>query len=221
MFNRVTEPYWVDRPLIIVGGGPSLRGYDCSDLRDRGRVVLLNDAVMFCEGDVLFSMDANWIKRSTGMINDFTGEEVWLTVSDRQIHEVYARPVSHLKKMSSRVNTLSTSTDQIYCGGNAGFGVLNLALLKGARVIYLLGYDMNRGPHEQWHTSEALLDLPKRKSYQSYYARWGQRIGEVSSLFREKGIRIINCNPASAVTCFEFSSYEEFGLKQLVETSVD
>jgi len=221
MFDRVNSPYWTDLPLIIVGGGPSLRNYDIKDLRSRGRVVLLNDAAMFCKGDVLFSMDANWIKRSTDMINSFEGEEVWLVVSDHQQQQAYVRPVRHLKKMSSKVTTLSRTTDQIYCAGNAGFAVLNLALLKGARLIYLLGYDMGKGVHEQWHKSEEALSLPKRVRNPQYYARWAQRIEEISQVLREKGIRVINCNPASSLKCFEFSSYETFGLTQLVETSTD
>ena len=215
MFDRVRTPYWDDRPLIVVGGGPSLRDYDVSDLCDRGRVVLLNDAVMFCKGDVLFSMDSNWIIRSTFMINTFEGEEVWLVVTKHHKQREYQTkvPVRYLKKMSSRVTILSTTPDQIYCAGNAGFAILNLALLKGAREVYLLGYDMNRGIHEQWHDSEEMLGLPKRAKNLAYYARWAQRIDEVSRTFREEGVRIINCNPNSSLTCFEFNSYEEFGLK--------
>jgi len=223
MYNRVAAPYWNDRPLIIVAGGPSLRSYDISDLRGHGRVVLLNDATMFCRGDVLFSMDSNWIMRSGFLIETFKGEEIWLTVGEHHAQQVYqtAVPVRHLKKMSSTITTLSRLDDQIYCSGNAGFAVLNLALLKRAEEVYLLGYDLSRGVHEQWHEAEKMLGLPKRVRNPLYYARWAQRIAEVSSVFEERGIRIINCNPGSALKCFEFSSYEEFGLTQLVETSTN
>jgi len=223
MFEPVKDPYWDDRPLVIVAGGPSLRNYDLSDLRNRGRVVLLNDAVMFCKGHVLFSMDANWIMRSAFLIDTFVGEEVWLAVSEHHMEQEYQTetPVRYLKKMSSTVTTLSKTSDQIYCSGNAGFAVLNLALLKRARKIYLLGYDLGRGVHEQWHDAEEMLGLPKRIRNPLYYSRWAQRIAEVSSVFVEQGIRIINCNPGSSLKCFEFSSYEDFGLSQLVETSTN
>jgi len=223
MFDRVKRPYWNDRPLIIVGGGPSLRNYDISDLRARGRVVLLNDAVRFCKGDVLFSMDFNWINRSTSLIENFEGEEIWLIVGTHHMQQEYhgTVPVRHLKKMSSKVTTLSRILDQVYCAGNAGFAVLNLALLKGAQLVYLLGYDLGRGVHEQWHDAEEVLGLPKRVRNPLYYSRWAQRIAEVSPVFEEQGIRIINCNPSSSLKCFEFSSYEEFGLSQLVETSTN
>jgi len=220
-FTSVQAPWWDDRPLIVVGGGPSLEPYDCSDLREHGRVVIMNDAVNYCKADVLMSIDANWMRRSQSLVQEFEGEEVWLIAS------VYVKPynvktiatVNYLKR--GEKGTLGETKKAIYCAGHSGYAILNLAYLKKAKEIYLLGYDMNEGPHDQWHDYEEEINLPRRAFNPNYYRDWPREFDELAPTLVGAGMDVINCNPGSSVKCFRFSTYEEFGLRQLVATSTE
>jgi len=219
-FTTVQSPWWDDRPLIVIGGGPSLEPYNCTDLRDLGRVLLLNDVTNFCKGDVLMSMDANWMRRSQHLVEEFEGDEVWL-IASRFVKPIVTPTKAVLNYLRRGKKEKLIWGDRIYAAGNVGYAALNLAYLKKAKQIYLLGYDMNEGPHNQWHDHEAAIGLEPRPHYLNYYKDWPRSFDELAPTLVEAGIDVVNCNPGSSVRCFRFSTYEEFGLSQLVETSTN
>ena len=213
MFTTVQPPYWSDKPCIVIAGGPSLRKYDIRDLRSKGRVILLNDAIRYCKGDALFSMDSNWIRRSASLAAEFEGEGIWIATTE------YIKP--YVGEFKSQIHYLRKSSEfglnadlgKINTRGNSGYGVLGLLFHKRAKLVYLLGYDMKVGPHEQWHSAEKELELPKRASIQYYYRGWPKEFELASTQLEEAGVKVVNLNPDSAVTCFDYGTYEGFGLK--------
>jgi len=217
-YSTVQEPWWDDRPLVVIGGGPSLKRYDIRDLRQHGRVVALNDAMVYCKADIVYSIDANWQRRSQQMVSEFEGEEVWLAASKwiKPYSAPLATPVKYIERVG--VGTFSLNPDHVHTQGNSGYSILNLAYLKRAKEVYLLGYDMNEGSHSQWHEREEELGLKKRAMNPRYYQAWPSDFQVIAPILEGAGMRVVNCNPDSAVKCFEFSSYEDFGLK-LASTS--
>lgn len=217
MFTSIGQPFWDDKPCLIVGGGPSLKEWDIRDLRAFGRVVALNDTMRYIQCDVVFSMDTNWIKRSESLVAGFEGEEVWIATHKyvKPYTVSMKTPVRYVEKCNEK--GLSRRRDSVNTQGTSGYGVMSLAFWKRAKLIYLLGYDMKKGFHQQWHDSEKILGLPRRRDNQHYYNQWGGRFSRMVRVLKEAGVRVVNLNPDSAVTCFEFSSYEEFGLRKLKE----
>ena len=81
-----------------------------------------------------------------------------------------------------------------YVSVNSGVLGLEVARLKGASRILLLGFDMHGthffGPYTNGlsNTSEA-----KRRMHLAQYARWAKR---------NRDIEVFNCTPGSALQCF-------------------
>jgi hypothetical protein len=55
---------WEGEPCFIIGGGPSLKGFDFNRLRGQGRVIAINRALEYAPwADVVFFMDWKLYKR--------------------------------------------------------------------------------------------------------------------------------------------------------------
>ena len=92
---------------------------------------------------------------------------------------------------------LSESPEVIHYGSNSGFQALNLAYLLGANKIILLGYDMKIAKSGKAHW---FGDHPDK--VRSNYPSWWSRFSVVADQLKGK-VQIINCNPDSALQCFE------------------
>lgn len=184
-YGNVSAPWW-DR-VWIVAGGPSARGFDFSRLRGE-TVLAVNDAVdHFLPPGVpaaVFSLDNNWIRRRRVFLAGFPGEkylalplETWPDCADIP-GAVYLR--------WEHADGLSDDPGAINTGGNSGYGALNLAYLKHAREIHLIGYDMDPGDFDQ-------------------YYHWALAFPRALPQLQGRGARVVNHNPQSFITCFEFA----------------
>lgn len=212
----ISEPWWDDRPTLLIGGGPSLRGLDLSKIKEHGRVVLINDAARFIQGDVLFTADSRWIQSRKELMGDWPGwigwkgEEIIFTVS--RFHRLQnlktASRITYLERAYPANFSLSTKLDQLTVGGNSGFAALNLAFLKRSKTVYLLGFDLAPGPHANWH--DGYKDQ-NRLSNHGYYKGWNLSFTKVASQLKGR-VQVINLNQDSAVRCFEMGRYADLGL---------
>lgn len=206
-FGRVHLPWWNDRPLWIVGGGPSLRGRNLSRLRERGRVLGVNRAADMIPCDATFSIDRYFIKERAASLGRWAaaGQEVYLAVAEDWF--THTRPIPgviYLRRVRGR--SVREDPTEIANSLNSGYGALCLALKKKAREIYLLGFDLHdSGGH--WHDGYSW----ENGSSRIYFGRWADRFEEIASSLPE-GIRVYNCNPRSRVRAFPCIPYEEVGL---------
>jgi len=215
-FGTISEPWWDDRPVWIIGGGPSLAGYDLTDLRARGRVVGTNRAAELVPCDATFTLDQTFIKnRADELARWALDQEVFAAMDvgwfDPDGNESIPG-VTYLR----RIHGTGVGTDPgiIVNGLNSGYGALCLAILKRARDIFLLGYDLRENAH--WHDG---YPWQKRGGGMSiYYDRWAARFADIRRDL-PGGVTVWNCNPSSAVTAFPFLSYEDIGLPRLQEAA--
>ena len=146
-YGAVSSPWWTDKPVAIVGGGPSLAGFDFRRLRPRYRVLAVNESLVSLpfRPDAVFSLDNNWARHRCAEMSRFRGEK-FLAVQD-----FYWPYVDQSATMLRRLRRPRLSIDQgsIHICGTSGYGALNLAYLKRASEILLLGFDMAGSGH--WH----------------------------------------------------------------------
>lgn len=214
--DPIGEPWWDDRPAILLGGGDSLRGYDLSNLREKGRVILINDAVKFTTGDVLFSADSNWIAtRRDGHegwpgYRTWEGEEIILA-----LNRILERPTGENRTRTTYPERvyhagMSHNPSQVAAGGNSGFCCLNATVLKKAKLVYLLGFDMAPGSHRHWHNGYL---GQKRSPNKHYYSGWAKNFDNVARWLNER-TKVINLSHESTITAFEKGRYEDLGLRK-------
>jgi hypothetical protein len=207
-FGVVDEPWWDDRPVFIVGGGPSLIGRDLSRLRQRGWVLGVNRAADLVPVDATFSLDAVFIRRRADDLAKWAETQQVYLGMPASYPGPFIPGAIYLDRI--RGAGLSRNPGRVINGLNSGYSALNVAALKRAREIFLLGYDMVPTPRDglsHWHGGYPWQE----RSSETYYRRWADLFkGAAAEL--PAGVKVWNCNPASSVRAFPFSSYEAIGL---------
>lgn len=95
---------------------------------------------------------------------------------------------------------LSLDPEVLVTGSNSGYQALNLAVLAGAEIIVLLGYDAH-DPEPQRPT-HWFGDHPRREPA-SVYPMIRRSFKEGAPLLKAAGVRVINSAPGSAIDAFE------------------
>lgn len=162
---------WKGERVFIVGGGPSLAGFDWSRL-DGERVIAVNRAYEVLPRAIICSMDLTFWRlkgKYIEMLNHCrqspTGgvapivPAVHVRVGDEKLPAAGPSQIVPCCADTSQPNPHLTAAwgtslkTGLGCGGNSGFTAVNLADVLGARTIYLLGFDMrgHEGGQAHWH----------------------------------------------------------------------
>lgn len=136
---------WAGHDVTIVGGGPSLRGFDWSALHYRRHVITINRAFKDAPtADLWFTEDARvitelWKER----LRYFQGIKLWHCLNANEIPEVQAVDPSIEILQSKRKDKFWSASFQDGLGysSNSGVGAINIAHILGADRIFLLGFD--------------------------------------------------------------------------------
>ena len=212
-FGTIGPPWWDDRLVWIVAGGPSLSGYDLSDLRARGRVLGVNRAADLLPCDATFTLDHTFLRKCPADLAEWArlGQEVFVAVADGWFEDNGKIPGAvYLRRVQGK--GVGQDKGVIINGLNSGYGALCLAILKRAREICMLGYDFkNTTSGSHWHGGYPWSNGKCR----IYYERWAKRFDEIAEELPE-GVQVWNGNLDSAVRAFPFMSYEDMGLSRVL-----
>jgi hypothetical protein len=104
-----------------------------------------------------------------------------------------------------REKGLCTEAGKIHHGTNSGHQAINLAYQFGARIVILIGYDMQ-------HTDEKrhfFGDHPKGWGNANHVVRWRESMKTLAEDAKKAGLRVINSSRETALDCFERMTLEE------------
>ncbi len=208
-FGSVEEPYWTDRPAIIVGAGTSLKGFDYEQLRGLGYVIAVNGAMHHLPwADAWITLDHLFISHCRAFLSQ-PGPPLYIPiVSERVIGKLASMP--HIKratylKRKSGGGQLSYKPDTLECGGTSGYAALNLAYLKRAMFIVLFGFDYRKVEGET-HADPAFYYWQQHKSD---WKTWASMFDGAKQQLDLDAIKVINASPESAITAFPRVTHEE------------
>jgi len=207
-FGSINEPWWDDRDVYIIGGGESLKGRNIQILHEKGLVVGVNRAAEFAKCHASFTIDHSFIRNCAPLLQSWAnggGQEVYAAVGNTWLDEMPPIPgVTYLQRVQGK--GVGFNPGQIVNGCNSGYGALCLAVMKRARRIWMLGFDMGAN-NNHWH------DGYKWGSQRSkiYFSRWAKRFEEIRDDLPD-GVEVFNCNPDSAIVAFPFSTYDHIGI---------
>jgi len=149
--------------------------------------------------DVLYACDATWWNCSGPDFGEFTGER-WSShsLSPRKNDDKTAAAAEHGLTLIEGCGGDGFSMDpaRIHYGDNSGFQAINLALLFGARKIWLLGFDMRINGKRHFFGDHPPA-CHKDSDYRQYIGHF-----ETAARMLPPGIEIINATPDSALRCF-------------------
>lgn len=201
---------WTDKPVYIVGGGPSLKPYIqyLTNLHEKGYVIAVNDGFRFCDKpSVIFSIDHTWLEKRLEEIPQMHGPVV--VALDQNHPRPYVSNITYLIRTTRmRVTRLSEDPTKIFNGLNSGFCALNYAYLKGAKTVYLLGFDFKEGPNGETHFHKS-YPWHSAGNTRRLFPAWAQIMDDVAPQLTKAGVEVWNCSKDSLLTAFPHKPYEE------------
>jgi len=196
---------WAGRRCFIIGGGPSLKNLDLSHLT--GELTIgVNRAFELIDPTIIFSMDSRfylWVRDGefgpevTGKYRRSPAWKVWLDTHGYSFSEDVVLIKGLAEVGSGRQETIAGG---FTTPSNSGLAALKLAVALGANPIYLLGFDLHQNCKRQqwWH--DGYKYVMKDEVYGGYLTDFGNYAPGLA----EKGVQVINVNPDSALSGFEF-----------------
>ena len=219
----LTDNAWAGQPCYILGGGPSLKGFNFGKLAGQNVIAINAAALKFMDVDtckhepratVVYVEDKRvldveikgtcwfrvmsstvWIDRANG--GDGHSWEFIFHAVEPNLPDLTGWQV-----IPSTGAAWGTSlTGGLVHASNAGVSALNLACVLGADPIYGMGLDLK--PREDGRTQH----------FHDYYPEAWRQPGHVYDRFiadftryapdaQANGRRVVNLNPDSALTCF-------------------
>lgn len=181
------------RVAYVIGGGPSLKGFDFSKLA--GYKIGANKSALVANCDCLVSMDGQYARECYDELLGYPGEIILGLV--RPEYENNKLPNATYVK-SIRQRGLSKDPTVLY-GLNSGYSAVDVAYKKGFTQINLLGFDMKMGETKHFH------DGYHWANGAGNYSSWVGYFDDIKSVFTKEGITCINyVGPeGSALTQFE------------------
>lgn len=213
-FGTVGPASWGERPAIVVGTGPSLKGFDFARLEGLGHVLAVKQAWLDLPfAEACFGLDIPWQRRSYADLCALAQRmPLYIAIPDQEeIPRVIPGATYVVRARAS--DFMSEDPRVIESGGNSGFGAVNFAYLKkrgvkktdseAARTVVLFGFDYN-GPH---YCPERYGSDPGRNN--RYFTNWAMNFRLVRRQFEARGIRVLNASPQSRVDAFEKVTHEQ------------
>ncbi|MDI9380270.1 MAG: putative nucleotide-diphospho-sugar transferase [Verrucomicrobiota bacterium] len=207
---RLKDGAWSGRPCYIVGGGPSLKGFDWSRL-DTELTIGINRAFEFFDPTVTFSIDwrfYGWLTRgqlgdgARQRWRDYQGVKFFVNKDGAGRFEPGMQVVGF-----NRAHPMSPSIELgLNPADNSGYAALNLAMCLGANPIYLLGFDMagNGAGKQAWfHTGYSV------NQGDHVYANMIRHFERAADALAARGIEVVNLNPESHLRCFPFATIDD------------
>lgn len=183
-----TPAEWPGERAFILGGGPSLKGFDAERIRGKGRVIACNNAGLDLApwADVLFAADGRWFGWNTERLN--LNQSRYRVTRQNPRSDWLPWPVERMRH--DRAGALALSPDTV-CGACSGAMAVNLAWHFGAVEIVLLGFDMRPGNYHADHRAPGMA--------QHYEGQFRPALERMITALQERGVRILNATLGSAL----------------------
>ncbi len=160
----LSDNAWAGRPCFIVGGGPSLRGFDFSELAPH-LVIAVNRAYELADAkpDLVVSMDFGFWKEHGQAVEASGVHAIHVQVGGQKLPKYGPTQVVPCCVPAHEINPHlhpawgMSLTAGVGCGGNSGYAALNIADCLGASPVFLLGFDCRGkdGKQAWWHDGYA------------------------------------------------------------------
>lgn len=194
-------PDWSGQTCAVVASGPSSTQERVDQLRDRCRVIVVNNTHELAPwADVLYAADERWWVVRRPYWQKFEGLKVTQSASAARNNGLHL--VHLLDPRDDRMNLAPRGL--IGRGGNSGFQAVNLALQFGARKILLLGLDFCG---ENWHGRHR--DGLRNRAHKGTLGKWAKVFDCQADILASLGVAVVNCSPCSILQRYPKASIED------------
>jgi len=194
---------------IIIGGGSSLDGFDFSKLDDTFTIAINNSIFYYPKASSCLFIDRVFLKQNNRESIHFLKKYQGLIFSAFRTKYFLENPRgANICNFSlNDIRPKENYYEGLFCSRSSGLVAINLALIMGAKKIYLLGYDYNANEATKHFYNKPGQDLYKNES--SYSDKKCESVAKMYNKYSEWSDSIINCNKKSLVDCFPKKSLKE------------
>jgi len=185
------------RSVYIIGGGPSLAGFDFTRLKDKVTIGC-NRAALDAPAKILFSVDPNFQNAFEKDINAFPGI---VRLACRKLDDFDRFPVCDRKFLWDKSSCDLSEHPDIIGGKNAAFCAINLALHEGFKIIHLLGVDLNTSGH--WHGGYGHTQSV------GIMRQWAVDFDNAAPVLARHDVKLFNYSPYGAVKAYPFRNLKD------------
>jgi hypothetical protein len=196
---RQVKDAWKNEPCIIVGSGPSLKGFDWSRLNNIHSIGINHVIEDYDKFEWFFFLDDRFLKRTTYDIKKFKGR----IFAQNTCRNIPGADMIKFKTIKARnVDLTLDITKGLFCGMLSGTAALHLALISGANPIYLIGLDCGGGTAENYHykkdytgalpTKQKWLKYTRTAAYFNQFEKWKSRVVNLSLTSNIKTFKKVN-----------------------------
>jgi len=185
--------------VYVLGGGPSLRELQDSDLL-KGRATLAVNNALYLGNWVstLFFGDAKWYWWNKDRVTQYAGPKYSLNiVVEGRDKSVVDEPDIQLIR---KARTFGCSSDPGGIGWNrsSGAGAIDLARMMGASRVVLLGFDMRRVNDEKNYRKHENDGKTNPNPWPCFIAGFEKLATATNAI----GFEVLNATPETALECF-------------------
>lgn len=183
-------PRWQGRTVAVLASGPSMSQTVADKVKEAGlpAIVVNNTFRLAPWADVLYAADAKWWQLTPDAM-DFAGVKI------------SCEPVRGILSLrNAGASGYSDEPDCVHTYGNSGAQAIQIAAKAGAAQILLFGFDFH-GSH--WHGEHP---RPLRNASQEALRARAESMSVLAAELAKRSIRVENCTPGSALTCFSKGS---------------
>lgn len=193
---------------IIIAGGPSFipKQRKRFPRESTHLTVGVNDAAYYMRTTYAVTMDRVWLENRYELVN--LTSNIWY----RECIAKNLKPGPRHIAFKNNNRPGAMSDDPLTLNGqDSATCALNFAYhFDEVKTIYLIGYDMQRGPNDEAHWWDdypwnRLGPKPARMADE-----WAPGFGAAAEQFKAKGVEVFNVNSRSLITAFPIISYDEF-----------
>lgn len=202
-------------PVVVAATGPSLTAEVAAKVRrarwpsEKCRVVAVNDAYRLLPyADILYACDERWWGLHIDSIRQTFHGERWTTHEEnsggngQHVNDKRALADAGLNFVRGRDgDVFSADPSTIHYGSNSGFQAVNLALLKGATRVILVGFDMRLVGGARHFFGDHPAPLHNRSDYRDF-------IVPFRTAAKGCTVPIVNATAGSAMDCFPMVDLE-------------
>lgn len=206
--NNKLKKIWKNEIVYIVGGGPSLKGFNWDRLKGKHTIAINKAYKVVPWSEVLYWTDARFYRWNKHDIDSLKGIKITCRNAPSLAPDVVLLTTSGRTGIDKRPNF-------IRAGNNSGFAAINVAFHLGVKKIYLLGFDMessDRNTH--WHEGYGI-----RHDHKIYERNMISNFDGIHELLKTEGIELWNANPKSKLKSIPKCKLEDALNDHLTPTS--
>ena len=198
--------------VYIVGGGPSLKGFDFNSLKFKDTITINKSIFDVPNPNYFITVDYTFLKKiktqkiyfdsidtTKIFIADFHFpyiKEKRGRIVDTRISLVYELQDFDLIIKSRQINGIGYEYKDFRTGGNSGYCALQLAVLLGYKKIYLLGIDLNKEAVTHYHGGYGEKSNVFNTRLPNYLGQFKQGLKQLK---QDKIVEVYSCSKTSAL----------------------